>query len=248
MNFKVPNSVIIKGTGKYVPEKMMTNDDLAKIVDTSDETYTGQPFADRVVCVNKDLVEDKDYWIQYSNNKDASTEGNPATITIHGLENYAESKLVYTFTIHKAQPVLHFVYDSFRGFEDDGTLTFRPYVSGISYGDLVWTSSDPSVAYVDQRSGTVSVRGVGQATITATFPGDDNREAVTGSFDLNVGEKQTEVVIMPGDTIYVPTVITEEVDGGISDLTWLLILACAVVVMLVLVWLLWNRRTEGDGA
>ena len=218
------------------------------VVDTSDETYSGQPFVDRVVCVNKDLVEDEDYWIEYSNNKDASTESNPATITIHGKGDYAESELVYTFTIHKAQPVLHFVYDSFRGFEDDGTLTFRPYVSGISYGDLGWTSSDPSVAYVDPESGTVSVRGVGQATITATFPGDNNREAVTGSFDLNVGEKQTEVVIMPGDTIYVPTVITEEVDGGISDLTWLLILACAVVVMLVLVWLLWNRRTEGDGA
>lgn len=218
------------------------------VVDTSDETYSGQPFVDRVVCVNKDLVEDEDYWIEYSNNKDASTESNPATITIHGKGDYAESELVYTFTIHKAQPVLHFVYDSFRGFEDDGTLTFRPYVSGISYGDLGWTSSDPSVAYVDPESGTVSVRGVGQATITATFPGDSNREAVAGSFDLNVGEKQTEVVIMPGDTIYVPTVITEEVDGGISDLTWLLILACAVVVMLVLVWLLWNRRTEGDGA
>ena len=218
------------------------------VVDTSDETYTGQPFADRVVCVNKDLVEGEDYWIVYSNNTEASTEGNPATITIYGKEDYAESELVYTFTIHKAQPVLHFVYDSFRGFEDDGTLTFRPYVSGITYEDLDWTSSDPSVAYVDPESGTVSVRGVGQATVTATFPGDDNREAVTGSFDLNVGEKQTEVVIMPGDTIYVPTVITKEVDGGISDLTWLLILACAVVVMLVLVWLLWNRRTEGDGA
>ena len=37
MNIKRPNSIIIKGTGKYVPERIVTNDDIAKIVDTSDE-------------------------------------------------------------------------------------------------------------------------------------------------------------------------------------------------------------------
>ena len=37
-----PNSIVIKGTGKYVPEKIVTNDDLAKIVDTSDEWIYGR--------------------------------------------------------------------------------------------------------------------------------------------------------------------------------------------------------------
>ncbi len=37
MNFTKPKSIIIKGTGSYVPEKVVTNDDIAKIVDTSDE-------------------------------------------------------------------------------------------------------------------------------------------------------------------------------------------------------------------
>lgn len=37
-----PNSIVIKGTGKYVPEKSVTNDDLAKIVDTSDEWIYGR--------------------------------------------------------------------------------------------------------------------------------------------------------------------------------------------------------------
>ena len=42
MNSKRPNSIIIKGTGKYVPERIVTNDDLAKIVDTSDEWIFGR--------------------------------------------------------------------------------------------------------------------------------------------------------------------------------------------------------------
>lgn len=37
MDFAKPNSIIVKGTGYYVPEKIITNDDIAKVVDTSDE-------------------------------------------------------------------------------------------------------------------------------------------------------------------------------------------------------------------
>ncbi len=37
MNFSKPKSIIIKGTGSYVPEKVVSNDDIAKVVDTSDE-------------------------------------------------------------------------------------------------------------------------------------------------------------------------------------------------------------------
>src|SRR3546814_19067666 len=33
----------IAGTGSYLPEKVLTNDDLAKIVDTSDEWITSRP-------------------------------------------------------------------------------------------------------------------------------------------------------------------------------------------------------------
>lgn len=37
MHFQEPKSIIVKGTGSYVPEKVVSNDDIAKIVDTSDE-------------------------------------------------------------------------------------------------------------------------------------------------------------------------------------------------------------------
>lgn len=37
MNLKKPASIIIAGTGSYVPEKVLSNDDLAKFLETSDE-------------------------------------------------------------------------------------------------------------------------------------------------------------------------------------------------------------------
>ena len=37
MDLKKPNSIVISGTGRYVPEKVLTNDDLSKFLDTSDE-------------------------------------------------------------------------------------------------------------------------------------------------------------------------------------------------------------------
>ena len=33
----MPKSVVIRGTGSYLPEKVVSNDDIAKFLDTSDE-------------------------------------------------------------------------------------------------------------------------------------------------------------------------------------------------------------------
>ncbi len=37
MDFKKPNSIVISGTGSYVPEKVLTNNDLSEFLDSSDE-------------------------------------------------------------------------------------------------------------------------------------------------------------------------------------------------------------------
>ena len=49
---KKPNSIVISGTGRYVPEKILTNHDLAKFVDTSDEWI----FTSLTVCIISYLV------------------------------------------------------------------------------------------------------------------------------------------------------------------------------------------------
>ncbi|MFT5125298.1 MAG: 3-oxoacyl-[acyl-carrier-protein] synthase-3, partial [Verrucomicrobiales bacterium] len=36
------SSVVIAGTGSYIPERVVTNDDMAKIVDTNDEWITSR--------------------------------------------------------------------------------------------------------------------------------------------------------------------------------------------------------------
>jgi len=42
MDFKKPKSIVISGTGRYVPEKVLTNEDIAKFLDTSDEWIFGR--------------------------------------------------------------------------------------------------------------------------------------------------------------------------------------------------------------
>ena len=234
-----------------------TYDDFA--VDTSDEVYTGKPIEKNVICLRDDWNEGDEYTVTHTGNTNVGT----ATITVSGTtpatdtDEGTEWTLTFTFEIVPATPVLDFVNDGFTSYEGNGTFQLRPYLSDeADLTDLVWTSDDESVATVDE-DGVVTLRGLGTATITATLPASTNWNMVSDSYELTVDEKQTEIVVVPGPggsgggggdgVIYIPTVITKEVDGGISDTTWLIILACSVIVMVVLVWLLWDRRTDGDG-
>ena len=227
-------------------------------IDDGDEMYTGHRIEKNVICLRDGWNEGVHYTVTHTDNLNAGT----ATVTVSGTAVDATTgestpwSLTFTFEIVKADPVLDFVNEGFTSYEDNGTFELRPYLSdeaGLS--DLVWTSSDESVATVDEN-GIVTLRGLGTAEITATLPGSENWNEVHDSYELTVNETQTEIVVVPGPggsggsgdggVIYIPTVIRE--DAGISDMTWLIILACVVVVMLALIWLLWNRRTEGDGA
>ena len=227
-------------------------------IDDGDEVYTGHRIEKNVICLRDGWNEGEHYTVTHTDNVNVGT----ATITVSGTAVDAATGestpwfLTFTFEIVKATPVLDFVNEGFTSYEDNGTFELRPYLSdeaGLS--DLVWTSSDESVATVD-GNGIVTLRGLGTAEITATLPGSENWNEAHDSYELTVNETQTEIVVVPGPggsggsgdggVIYIPTVIRE--DAGISDMTWLIILACVVVVMLALIWLLWNRRTEGDGA
>ena len=218
-------------------------------VDTTPEVYDGTAHEKSVVSLNPNLQEGRDYVVTYSDNLNAGT----ATITISAIGERASEPLIYHFLIQKASPVLEFVNEGFDSNEGQGTFTLLPYISSEADGRPAWSSSDTSVAIVDPVTGEVTLVGIGTATITATMPETTNCLGISDSYSLNVGESQTEVIVVPGpggsggaggDVIYIPTVITRNVDGGISDLTWLIILACTVVVMLAIIWLLWNRRVE----
>lgn len=73
------SSIVIKGTGYYLPEKILTNDDLSQIVDTSDEwirTRTG--ILERHIAAKEEATSDLAYKAAQSALKNAQCE--PASI------------------------------------------------------------------------------------------------------------------------------------------------------------------------
>ena len=55
---------------------------------------------------------------------------------------------------------------------------------------MTYSSSEPSVATVDENSGVVTIVAAGVAEISATFAGDDYYMPGTVSYTLNVGQKE----------------------------------------------------------
>ena len=73
-------------------------------------------------------------------------------------------------------------YEMFAGDSFDGLKLNSDYeVAPIAY-----TSSNPSVATVDEATGTISALTVGTTTITATFEGNDEYRKSTASYTLTV--------------------------------------------------------------
>ena len=227
-------------------------------VDTTPVTYNGSEIKKVVVCKNSDLREGRDYEVSYDTNINAGT----GKVIITGLEAFADSELVYEFTINKAQPVLDFVNNGFEKSDDDDAFTLNPYMSGLQEGDVVWSSDNPEVAEVDPDSGEVTVRGIGTANITASFEGDNNRNGVSDSYSLTVDEGQTEVYV--DRVVYVKVPV--EVPGGDGDddqtddkpetvyiekdndlYIWLLIVM-AVICVCFAAYILYSHRDQEGGA
>lgn len=57
---------------------------------------------------------------------------------------------------------------------------------GVPVNEITYSSSVPSVATVDASSGKVTIKGVGETTITASFAGNDSFKAASASYTLKV--------------------------------------------------------------
>ena len=97
--------------------------------------------------------------------------------------------------------------------DPDDTYKYIPTLQNPNELSLTCTSSDESVATVT-NAGVVSVVGVGETTITATFAGNDEYEAAEVSFALKVNPNKTnaelafspeEITITLGETFTAPT-------------------------------------------
>ena len=226
-------------------------------VDSSPMTYTGSAITKDVVCLKEGWEEGTQYSVTYENNTAVGT----GYVVIEGVAENGYSGLVkIPFVIQKAKPVLDFVNNGFEKSDDSEAFTLNPYTSGLSDGDILWTSSDPSVAEVDPLTGEVTVKAIGQVTITATFVGDDNREQVSDSYDLNIEDGQTEVYVDRVVYIRVPVTDPDDPDDPTDDkpeepdivykndntLYIILLLVLAVICVCFAAYIMYTHRKQED--
>lgn len=106
------------------------------------------------------------------------------TATAAGTSNVNEGEDTYTLTISKATPTLTFA-NSTVSVKTTGSvnnpLTIVPECLTVTY-----FSSNEDVAKVDPSTGTITLVGEGEATITATFAGDEKYNVAKDSYTLTV--------------------------------------------------------------
>jgi len=146
-------------------------------------TFTGEELKPEVVNVmigaELELSTD-DYTVAYTDNINVGT----ATVTLTGARTYMGSAST-TFTITKATATIGFeqeVYEANVGVE----FASPKAVTNPADITVKYSSSDENIAAVDETTGEVTIKTVGEVVITATI-NDANYEAVSTTYQLNIG-------------------------------------------------------------
>ena len=191
--------VTVTGIGNYKGEKDVTFtidkvdiSDLTVALEKTSYIYDGTSKQPEVTIKNDKMIltAGTDYNVQYSNNIDAGT----AFVKLIGLGNYKGEKSV-TFTINKADAVLRFDKSSINKLTTD--TKFSNALTKTTDGTVIFESSNTEVAVVDSSSGEVTIKGVGETTITANADEGRNYKAGTESYLLTVTRPQ----IIVGDGV-----------------------------------------------
>ena len=169
-------------------KKLLTNSDIT-IEDITAPTYTGSALQPGVTVKDGStpLVAGTDYTVSYSNNVNAGTA--TATVTaVSTSEKYAGTTSK-TFTINKAAGSISFPTASVA--KAFGDANFTNGLSLVGDGNVSYRSDNWAVADVDQTTGEVTIKGIGDATITATVEdkegGNYTYATTTASYVLGVG-------------------------------------------------------------
>lgn len=83
-----------------------------------------------------------------------------------------------------------------------GDDDFRLTAAGQGTGDVIWSSSDRTVAGINSSTGVVTIEGAGSAEITAAKESDGNYSAVSNSITIEVGKKEVTYSIISNTKIY----------------------------------------------
>ncbi|MBR1632085.1 MAG: Ig-like domain-containing protein [Paludibacteraceae bacterium] len=111
------------------------------------------------------------------------------TITWAGDDNWNAAEASYKLTVEKGYAYVYFSSSSLTITEGD-TFTEPEATTNPAGLPLTYSSSNEAVATVDATTGKLTIKGAGEATITATFAGNDEYREATRSYTLTVNERQ----------------------------------------------------------
>ncbi|RLA07341.1 MAG: hypothetical protein DRQ51_06515, partial [Gammaproteobacteria bacterium] len=118
----------------------------------------------------------------------------PHEITITAKNATGTSDKTISIVINKAdQSTLSITGSAKTSTDSDFTFAVN---GGSSTGDIVWSSSDTSVATINTSTGLIDILKAGNTTITATKAGDDNYNSVSDDYSLTINKvNQTTLAI-----------------------------------------------------
>ncbi len=174
----------------------------ATIADIPVQQYTGSAIEpDPVVTFSgKTLKKGTDYNVTYDNNTEV---GSSALVIVSGIGNFNNLATKH-FTIKSSEKNLQVFYTDYA---EDRTKTYGdPDFDGsatLSIGDgaITYKSSDTSVATISEKTGTVTIKNAGTATITATAAATETYAEASTSFVLTVCIRDSTVTA-PDKTIH----------------------------------------------
>ena len=124
-----------------------------------------------------------------------------------GTNQMAQGNYIVTLQGSKPSPEMSFPEESYSATLGETftapALTITPNTLTVTY-----SSSDTSVATVNETSGEVNLLAAGETTITATFAGNDDYRSATASYDLTVTDPNA-----PDGTIDNPYRVQDVIDG-----------------------------------
>ena len=171
-------------TMDYTPSPQDEKTDISTFEATlSEQSYVYDGSARTPAVTVKDgnvvLVEGTDYTVSMTDNVQAGT----ATVTIQGIGQYTGTIITH-FDITKAPVELQFEKDTVYKLKTDSP--FSNPLTNISGSPVEYSSSNESVASVDQNTGIITVKNTGEAVITASAAETDNYQAGSADFRLIV--------------------------------------------------------------
>lgn len=148
-------------------------------------------------------VQGLSYTYTSSDTSIASVSG--STITIHksgsvtitasfaGNESYNPASASYTLVVSKANVTLSFTNATVNTTVATSTMSVQTVTSSVQGLTITYSSGNSSVATVNGT--TITIVGIGTATITASFAGNETYNPASASYSLVVAAATTDNVI-----------------------------------------------------